>query len=314
MSKLLEKYKINPYDYLGIDENADMKTIKKAYKYKAKIYHPDKNGGKTDVEFKILVLCYKHAKQNCVSEVVVRDFNELKEQSKVPQEVYYEKSFYETDFNDPETRKEIFADDDIDFESFEKEMKRIQSGKTSYSAENFYNKNIIDSMKTNGKFDRDKFNAYFLKLKKEGKIQDLQLVKVDEVKAYNDDSKYMKVNVYDNMIINTDGGRKEGNYIEFRRTKKISNKDMEEIINTDTKVIDKLIKENKKNTGKMSRKKIKELVQKAGEKIDVKYELSAAEMEEKMELENIQRIRRELEEQKQVVMSNRRIYGNRIEW
>ena len=34
------------YDVLGIDRNADEKTIKKAYRKLAKKYHPDTNAGK----------------------------------------------------------------------------------------------------------------------------------------------------------------------------------------------------------------------------------------------------------------------------
>ena len=33
------------YDLLGISDNADAATIKKAYREKAKIMHPDKNKG-----------------------------------------------------------------------------------------------------------------------------------------------------------------------------------------------------------------------------------------------------------------------------
>ena len=36
------------YDVLGIDRNADEKTIKKAYRKLAKKYHPDTNAGNAD--------------------------------------------------------------------------------------------------------------------------------------------------------------------------------------------------------------------------------------------------------------------------
>ena len=36
------------YDVLGIDRNADEKTIKKAYRKLAKKYHPDTNAGNPD--------------------------------------------------------------------------------------------------------------------------------------------------------------------------------------------------------------------------------------------------------------------------
>jgi molecular chaperone DnaJ len=41
---LLEKSKIpNYYDVLGVNQNASLQEIKKAYKLKALKYHPDKN-------------------------------------------------------------------------------------------------------------------------------------------------------------------------------------------------------------------------------------------------------------------------------
>lgn len=48
------------YDVLGIDRNADEKTIKKAYRKLAKKYHPDTNQGDKDAEekFKQLTNAY----------------------------------------------------------------------------------------------------------------------------------------------------------------------------------------------------------------------------------------------------------------
>ena len=313
MSKLLEKYGINPYEFLGIDDLSDIVEIKKAYKSKSKLYHPDRNGG-SDVQFKILVLCYKHAKENCIVSGNVNDFSKLKKNADedAKEELGYERTFHTTYFDDPETRKQIFADDFIDFESFKDEMKKMQGMSTSYVAENFYKKEIIEKFKKNGKFDRELFNAYFLKMKKDGKIQNNQLVKVEEVQAFNQDSNYMKVNIHDNMVINIDGGKKDGNYRELKKSKEIKNSDIQEVLETDLKTISKLIKENKKDTGKISRKKLKELEMKAKAPISVEHQLSFAEMKAKLEFEELERIRREREEQKDVVERNKRIYNNRI--
>jgi molecular chaperone DnaJ len=43
----------NYYDLLGVDKNASIEVVKKAYKKFAKTYHPDKQVGKTDEEKKI---------------------------------------------------------------------------------------------------------------------------------------------------------------------------------------------------------------------------------------------------------------------
>jgi hypothetical protein len=312
MSTLLEKYGINPYEFLGIDSMADLETIKKAYRNKSKVYHPDRNGG-SEVQFKILVLCYKHAKSQCIVSGKVNDFSNLKDQDR-SEEIGHERTFHNTNFDDPETRKQIFADDFIDFETFKGEMKKMQGMSTSYVAENFYKKEIIEKFKKNGKFDRELFNAYFLKLKKDGKIQNNQLVKVEEVQAFNQDSNYMKVNIHDNMVINTDGGKKDGNYRDFKKSKEIHNRDIQEVLETDLKTISKLIKENKKDTGKISRKKLKELEMKAKAPVSVEHQLSFAEMKAKLEFEELERIRKEREEQKEVVERNKRIYDMRIQY
>ena len=44
---------INPYKILGIPENATAKEIKKAYKEKMRIFHPDKYRDKPEVNQKI---------------------------------------------------------------------------------------------------------------------------------------------------------------------------------------------------------------------------------------------------------------------
>ena len=51
------------YDVLGIDRNADEKTIKKAYRKLAKKYHPDTNAGNADAadKFKEVNDHYGHA-------------------------------------------------------------------------------------------------------------------------------------------------------------------------------------------------------------------------------------------------------------
>lgn len=41
------------YDVLGIDRNADEKTIKKAYRKLAKKYHPDTNAGNAEPQINL---------------------------------------------------------------------------------------------------------------------------------------------------------------------------------------------------------------------------------------------------------------------
>lgn len=306
---LLEKLGVNPYEFLNIDPSSDKDDIKKAYKKKAKILHPDKTNGTTEAEFKILVLCYKYANNNCII-VPTSTFEEIKNVDRT-EEQGYARSFYRTNFEDQNTRDEIYADDDINFNDFESHMKRVQGMSTSYSPESFYKKDVLDKLKSNGKFDKDKFNAYFLKLRKDNKIEN-QLMKKEDLKAFNEDDKYMSVNIHEDMVINLDNTKHKGNYRDLMKQNELSQTDIDSVMQTDLKTINKLIKEHKKDTGKISRKRLKELASKKSDDIEVSSEFSFAQMKQKIELENIERIKKEKEEQKRHVDANKRIFMNRI--
>jgi hypothetical protein len=306
---ILEEYDIDPYKFLNIDELSDKDTIKKAYRKKAKILHPDKTDGKTDVDFKILYLSYKYALNNCLNNPV-SNFDVMKDADR-NEEIAHERSFYSTDFENKSIRNDIFADDDINFIQFEKHMKKVQNLPTSYVAENFYKKEIINKMKKNGKFDKDRFNAYFLKLKKENKISS-ELVKVEEVKAFNDDDKYMKVNIYDNMIINVDKNKRNGNYINFMEKKELSQRDIDNVLQTSLSDITKLVKEHKKDTGAMTRVKLKNLQTKRPNRIELNTKKTFSQMKIDIERGYIENVKKECEQQKKIVQKHRNTYNNRI--
>jgi hypothetical protein len=166
-------------------------------------------------------------------------------------------------------------------------------------------------MKTNGKFDKEKFNAFFNKLKKDGKIQN-QLIKKEKVIPCNADKEYVNVNSYDDMMIySVDKG---GNYRSFLKENEIKNNDITELINTDTKVINSLIKEHKKNTGKISKKKFRDLQEKARVDIPVNNQLSFAEAKQKMLLEQVNEMNESRKKQKEYVTENKRIFVNSIQY
>jgi hypothetical protein len=298
-----DKYKINPYDILGIHQLSDIDTIKKAYKKKALVLHPDKTNGRTEAEFKILVLSYKYAKKNCIVSPVSSD-TELRKAER--EEVSYnnEMNIYNTNFEDPKERSKLFSDNQIDFETFEKNMKRIQNLPTSYTAESFYKEDILKKMKTNGKFDLDKFNAFFLKLKKEGKTS-TDLVKVEKVQAVNEYDNYMKVNIYDGMVINIDDDKDTSNY---RENYIVTQKDVDELMQTDLDTINNLIKEHKKDTGKISNKKIKQMMMKKSQNIAVDRTKTFSQLEKDLEIQNIMKIQHEKNEQKKIVDRYKNIY------
>lgn len=304
---ILNDFGIDPYDYLGVNVTASSKQVKKAYKTKAKLLHPDKTGGRTEMEFKLLHISYKHIIQHCVDKEV-SNFEELKNAPR--EEEGYARSFYNTDFDDPTTRNELFADDDLNLEQFEEEMKRVQGGSTSYSAENFYRKEVLDTMKTKGKFDREKFNAFFLKLQIDGKIPN-QLVKREKVVASNQDKEYVNVNVYCDKMVNSID-RTDSNYKTLLKQPEIKSDDITKLIDTDTKVIDSLIKQHRKDTGKISRKKLRELQMKAQENVPVNTQLTFEQAKERMLLEQLRDIQDSQKEQKEYVTKNKRIFANSI--
>lgn len=297
---ILKKYGINPYEYLGIDRFSDIISIKAAYKAKALLLHPDKTNGKTEAQFKILVLCYKYAVNNNINTPIASQ-EELRAEKEELEEVSNGMNIYNTNFEDKETRSKLFAFDDIDFEKFEKQMKRTQGLSTNYDNINYYKDDIINKLKCKGKFDKEKFNAFFTKLKKQGKVG-TDLVKVERVLAANENAQYVKVNIHDGLVINSIDKK------DFSTQPLLSNKDMEKILKTNKEELKNLIKENKKDTGAVSKKKIKELVQKNKLNVVVDNKKSFSTLESEIDMLNVLKITREKEEQRKIVENNRNIY------
>jgi hypothetical protein len=304
--EILDKFNIDPYEYLGIESCSSSGEIKKAYKKKAKLLHPDKTQGRTEAEFKILVICYKYTIKHCVDIADISSFKELKE---TPREVINPReNFYDIDFENTETRNRLFVDDDINLEDFKKELEKRQGRSTTYSVENYYKKEVLDTMKTNGKFDHLKFNAFFNKLKSDGKIPN-QLVKREEVKPSNANKEYVNVNVFEDMMI--DSVDKRNDYKKFLQQPEITSKDITSLIDTDIKVIEKLIKSHKKDTGKISKKKLRELEEKAKAPIEIDRtkDTNKTFLEERMNVH-----KEALKKQKEYVLKNKRIFVNSIDY
>jgi hypothetical protein len=308
---ILNKFNIDPYKYLKVDVGASSSQIKRAYKNLAKRLHPDKNGGKTEAEFKLLHICYKYLLKNCIDEEP-SSFEQLKNAQSEQPVIQRERTLYNTNMDDDETRKELFADDDINMKDFENHMKRVQNLSTSYSVENFYKKEILDSMKTKNKFDIQKFNAYFAKLKKDGKIEN-QLVKKEKVIPSNSDIKYVNVNKFCDRIINS-VDKNDSNYRGLMKQRVITNNDMLKVLETDQAVINKIIKENKKNTGKLSRSKLKELELNARSESKKLENLTDRESEYDLLSRQKQQLLEAKNRQKDYVLKHKDIFVNSINY
>lgn len=308
--EILNDFGIDPYEYLGVSVTDSREEVKNQYKKKAKILHPDKTGGKTEAEFKLLYISYKYIIKNCV-DAPVATHEELKNSAR-EEEIAYDRTYYNTNFDDTQTRKELFVDDDLDLEEFQNHMSRVRGLSTTYSADNFYKKEVLDTMKTKGKFDLDKFNAFFKKLQKDGKIEN-QLVVKQKVVPCNLSDQYVNVNTFDDMMINSvDVGDK--NYERLLNQKGIKNDDITSLIDTDVNVITKLIKEHKKDTGVISKKELKKLQQKASVNVPVNTSLSFEQAKEKMLLEQINQIKVSQTKQMEYVTKNKRIFANRLNY
>jgi hypothetical protein len=308
---ILNKFNIDPYKYLKVDIDSSSSQIKRAYKDLAKRLHPDKNGGKTEAEFKLLYICYKYLLKNCIDEEP-SSFEQLKNAQSEQPVIQRERTLYNTNMDDDETRKELFADDDINMKDFENHMKRVQNLSTSYSVENFYKKEILDSMKTKNKFDIQKFNAYFSKLKKDGKIEN-QLVKKETVMPCNSDARYVNVNKFCDRIINS-VDKSDSNYKGLMKQRAISNNDMLKVLETDQSVINKIIKENKKNTGKLSRSKLKELELNARTESKKLENLTDRESEYELLSRQKQQLLETKKRQKEYVLKHEDIFVNSINY
>lgn len=193
---------INPYEILGIsktNENLSEKEIRNYYKKRALVLHPDKTKGKTEIEFKILHICYKYlvSQLEQVSQnkkkyaSVLRNKTELynknagaaafasSRESDDQLKEYYASygASVNSNWDDASVRKKYLIDDT---QGGVDEYLKSSEGKKKYTS---YSSALKDSEIKNliGKFNIDKFNAIFERMKgiQEG---EMSLMKYDAKK------------------------------------------------------------------------------------------------------------------------------------
>jgi curved DNA-binding protein CbpA len=186
-----EKYfklnKINPYIVLGVspdDKDLDLKKIKKKYKKLALSCHPDKTGGKTTTQFRILRECYLYIEDeltiNTVQQKRPQTLEEYKNERNADSLMHVDTTYrnlYNTNFEDEQTRSKLFVDDDIKFSKIDEIIKEKQSLGTVYqhsTKEHIPKRNIFSK---NKKFNIKHFNEVFDACKKE--IQEKNKIKND---------------------------------------------------------------------------------------------------------------------------------------
>jgi curved DNA-binding protein CbpA len=107
ISQFEQKY--NPYSILGLDRDCNARQAKVNYRKLALKYHPDKNGGKTDYEFKLITQSYYY--------ILNKLENQNKHQTKMNQDVVFQQ--YEDNVN--EQKYNVHLDkDNFDISKFNK--------------------------------------------------------------------------------------------------------------------------------------------------------------------------------------------------
>ncbi len=229
---LIQNSIINPYEILGIisDNNISPEIIKKAYKKKALILHPDKTNGKTENEFKVLYICYKYLnvlleKEN--KQKLRQDyyFNILKNKGTIENTSKRDSNEYlkklstsnkvniNSNWNNAKFRQQYLIDDDL---PDEEEYLSNQKNKKKY---NSYQEAISDTkidnflFKKNEKFDIKKFNALFELLKQQQ--ESTQLVKYDSKNIQplnNEDISLGSIRYVKDIIAVNDNSNSKKNY------------------------------------------------------------------------------------------------------
>lgn len=200
--KFLEKYNINPYKLFNIkeDELITISELKKRYKKRALVLHPDKTNGETELEFKLLRLSYNFLKEktnNITSDSVNKERNDF-----ILENIDYNKQYHEIDFNNKNIRKELFVDDNIDFEEYENEIKIKDKllNKNNYKYSSEKNVKLYKNMFKDKSFDIDKFNTVYNIINKN---ESKSLIRYEDVKPFefNTSNSLSCISYYDGVII-----------------------------------------------------------------------------------------------------------------
>jgi curved DNA-binding protein CbpA len=162
--KYMELNNLDPYKILGVKKDSSLKNIKKKYHALALKFHPDKikkdskESSVKGVDFKILKECYLFIKDDL--EIITYDdsrcvtLQELKDQRNDPVVYGEDRNFFTTNFEDPETRKMLFPNDDVPFG-----LPREISTETEYSNNLTVPENIFGKKKFNLKYFNEVFEA-----------------------------------------------------------------------------------------------------------------------------------------------------------
>ena len=183
--------KVNPYEYMGLQQTCDKSTLKNAYRRKVLEIHPDKNPGH-EIEFIQLNACYRYIKKRIEQkERYHTNLNNQQPLNSVQMEKMASKkrtvpqatdvpSRTKIDFQKPLVDTSIIGDT-FDVNEAYREMKRYRPKTTRYV-------DILNAVDTpeyvTNKYNKDLFDAAFEKNKQ--RICSKDLIAYEQLAAWND--------------------------------------------------------------------------------------------------------------------------------
>jgi len=170
-----DKY-YDPYFILEVDQDDELEYIIKAYKTKAKKYHPDKaktekDKIKNEKRFKILRKCIEHIKEKRETSFIDTNIRKNEYKNKNYENKIFKNKSELNEFNNTFLEKSY---------SSNKKINNIKKDKNSHLKELNENEIIINQFNSS-KFENDKFNLIF----------DYNLIKNNKLNNDNSDSKQL---------------------------------------------------------------------------------------------------------------------------
>lgn len=203
----------NPYHILSINKNASINDIKKAYKYLAKKYHPDKNKSYNDKFIKIQIAYEMLTETKKNEQLNNLNHNELKNKFNKDQD----KNFKEIKIN----KKHLVKKNDKTLKSNLNKIKNkinsdfnldkiadypINENEFSEVINKYMKKRKIDSIQNifKDKFELSIFNQIFNDLKNKNEIIIKEPVAFNEINNYklNNINKKNEINLYKKIFSN----------------------------------------------------------------------------------------------------------------
>lgn len=313
-NEYFEEYDIDPYEVLDLYnlKNVDLKGLKKAYMKKARLIHPDKTKGSTEIEFKILQECYEYLKEEFDNTPVTtsqKDFQDLRN-------LHNEDPNFEVDRPSSSRgggvdhsvftkKRSDYMIDNLNFDDFERKV-------TLKSKEQRKDEEEIFKAFKGKKFDLDKFNSLF-ELKKAPVSKELIKAFNPEPGAASSQLEMAKVKSHNGLMITTERDDDYLKHLDDILSESIENpdKDSSELITQ--KQILKIKKEKAKSTGKMSKKKaLEKTEQMKSENIVVNTTKTFAERERLQSKSHIKKLKEEIEENKEFIKKYGHVFGDHL--